>query len=625
MENTKFNKGNTAVVNIKLSDIPQPVQRGKGNRLGNDVYTQYGSNNTYPAYLLSLYNNSSIHKSIIDGKVNYMLGDGIISKRTGEFTDFDVNGSEDIESLLRKALKDFVIFNYFAIEVVYAKDGSIYELNHLPAQNIRANRDHSKFWYSQDWSNPRVESFDFDRWNRDINESLESKVFFYSGYTPSIHSTYPTPEYSGAIKSIEIDLAIKDFHLNNINNGFSGNTIISFFRGEPAPEIKDDIVNAISNSYTGANGDKVIFQFLEKDEQEPKVTQLSAGDWNEAYLTLRDDTVEDIIIAHGVTSPMLFGIKTEGQLGGATELETSYQIFKRNWVRVKRREVISALNALLEDRWGEIEIKDISSLFPKELSDTLKEKTMTIDEIRAEAGLAPLPDGEGERLTGAPVVVQEEAIQSAESMGFSNLSKEDLENGVNPYKQLSDEEELEFENIGITKEDAVILEKHSFSEDKDSFLNLNFSEDKVEQYLMKNRLTGKSFKTIQSDIASATGERYSMESIKSSYGKLVALRLIPDTKLLSKEVIARIRNGYEGAVDSPNEGLRAVEIRYSYDGPADEKNRAFCGRLVRAGKLYTREDIQKIGALFGYDVFNYKGGHRCRHRWSINTVVRKNN
>src|SRR5690606_37825403 len=110
--------------------------------------------------------------------------------------------------------------------------------------------------------------------------------------------------------------------------------------------------------------DKIIFQFLEKDEKEPTVTQLSPSEWNEAYLSLKEGTVEDIIIAHGVTSPMLFGIKTEGQLGGATELETAYSIFRQLWVKVKRREIVSAINDLIGTEFGEIEVVDKEKLFP---------------------------------------------------------------------------------------------------------------------------------------------------------------------------------------------------------------------------------------------------------------------
>src|SRR5690606_18751141 len=211
-------------------------------------------------------------------------------------------------------------------------------------------------------------------------------------------------------------------------------------------------------------------------------------------------------------------------------------------------------------------------------------------------------------------------------MGFSRSLEDDLKNGVNPYKELSEEEEKQFEEIGLSKEDTIILDRINFSEDKVDTIRTTFTEDKVEDYLMKNRLTGKSFKTLQSDIQKATGERFSIDYIKEVYGKLVALRLIPDTKLLSAKEIAQIRNGYEGVVDGQSkafEGLRKVEIRYSYEGVADDKNRAFCHRLVRANKLYTREDIQKISALFGYDVFSYKGGYNCRHRWQLNTVVRK--
>jgi len=48
--------------------------------------------------------------------------------------------------------------------------------------------------------------------------------------------------------------------------------------------------------------------------------------------------------------------------------------------------------------------------------------------------------------------------------------------------------------------------------------------------------------------------------------------------------------------------------------------------------MYTREDIQKISAVVGYDVFNRTGGYwndngtvekHCRHEFRSNVVVRK--
>lgn len=580
----EMNAANTITKALDFSlNIPIPIQKKKGN--GIDDYVIYGANNLYPNYLLKLYNDSSINKAIINAKVNYILGEKVIYKASKSEADFKVNDNDNVEDLLRKVIKDYLIFNYFGIEVVYNRDGSVNCFNHISAHKIRTNLNYTKFWYCEDWSDANKQIIDFDSWYD--KGSLESKLYFYGGYNPSAQSIYPDPEYSGAIKSIEIDIAIKNFHLNNINNNFSGNTILTFYRGEPTPEIKEEIINAISNSYSGTNGDKIIFQFLEKDEKAPEVTQLNPSEWNEAYLTLKKDTVEDIIIAHEITSPMLVGIKTEGQLGGASELETAYSIFKQLWVRVKRREIVSAINEMIKSQYGEIEIVDKEKLFKAELSDTLKEKVMTINEIRSLEGLASLGE-EGDRLIGAPIVVKEEAVKEAETMGFNS--------------------DIQLEEIGLSKDDVVIIESHIFSNQLDYIMESNFSTDSLTEYLLKTKLTGKTFKDIQEEINSK-GNDYSINDIKEEYRKLVSNKVISNTSLLKDVEIS--------------DNLRKVEIRYSYEGPADERNRAFCHRLVRANRMYTREDIEKISGLFGYDVFNHMGGTNCRHRWYINSVVKK--
>ena len=602
------------VMNFSL-DIPLPTQTIKGNGTGNENFVLYGQNNLYPNYLLKLYNDSSMHKAIIDNKVNYLLGDGVVGKN-GVKLPFKLNPKDDTEDLMRKIIKDYLIFNYYALEVVYDMGGSIAEINHISSSCVRTNIDRSKFWYSPDWADKRIKLITYEPYVDTEDVRGDSRLYFYAGYTPSAQTTYPTPEYSGAIKSIEIDIAIKDFHLNNISNGFSGSSVITFFRGEPTPEVKDEIVDSITNSYSGTKGDKIIFQFLEKDEQAPEISQLSPTEWNEAYLSLREATTEDIIVAHKVTSPMLFGIKTEGQLGGATELETAYSIFKQLWVKVNRREILSSLNDLISSNFGLIEVLDSGKLFAVELSDSLREKVYTIDEIRAMEGKEPLSDGSGNRLLSAPVVVKEEAVQSAEKMG---LSKEDKL--IPEYREFTAEEEETFNSIGTSKEEVVVLESHYLDTRVDKVLNSKFSDDKLTDWLLRNKLTGKSFKDIQEAIKAELGLSIPIIQIKQEYTRLVSLRLIPNTKLVSDNDIKVARNQY--GEESESTELRPVEIRYSYSGPADDRNRAFCHRLVRANKFYSREDIQKIADLFGYDVFSYKGGYNCRHSWQIHSVVRK--
>jgi hypothetical protein len=55
---------------------------------------------------------------------------------------------------------------------------------------------------------------------------------------------------------------------------------------------------------------------------------------------------EEILIGHSVTSPLLFGIRTEGQLGGRTELLEALAIFQSTYIDGRQRVVQKQLDKL---------------------------------------------------------------------------------------------------------------------------------------------------------------------------------------------------------------------------------------------------------------------------------------
>ena len=73
------------------------------------------------------------------------------------------------------------------------------------------------------------------------------------------------------------------------------------------------------------------------------------------------------------------------------------------------------------------------------------------------------------------------------------------------------------------------------------------------------------------------------------------------------------------------------KVRYKYVGNQSPK-RDFCKAMMRANKIYKKEDIDKmsssiVNAGFGefgadtYDIFKFKGGPRCNHKWERRTYV----
>ena len=71
------------------------------------------------------------------------------------------------------------------------------------------------------------------------NASKNNKLVIFVGAGVSANSGIPM--WSASIKNVQIDRAITDFHLNEVNNNFMGSKMISFNNGTPDDEMKTEI------------------------------------------------------------------------------------------------------------------------------------------------------------------------------------------------------------------------------------------------------------------------------------------------------------------------------------------------------------------------------------------------
>lgn len=83
--------------------------------------------------------------------------------------------------------------------------------------------------------------------------------------------------------------------------------------------------------------------------------------------------------------------------------------------------------------------------------------------------------------------------------------------------------------------------------------------------------------------------------------------------------------------DATVDGFKFI-TRYKYNGGIKENSREFCKKMISADKVYRKEDIvrmssQVVNAGWGargadtYDIFLYKGGGACHHKWMRQTFV----
>jgi hypothetical protein len=386
---------------MQWSGIEHKVPIMLDNKTGK--YITYGLNNEYPYYLLDMYRRSSKHNAIVNGKTNYIFGKGwrITQESTLEdeavYNKFFKNAfnDEDLNDVTEKLILDLELFNGFAIAIQWSKIGTIHSYEHIPFEKIRVNRDNKGFqiatWYDElgnqlfphDKDIEKIEPF--DEKNR-----TGRQLFYYRVYSAGVKH-YPLPEYLGALAWIEADVEIANFHNNNLRNNFWGGYLINFNNGIPTPEEQDEIERQIKRKFSGTdNAGRFVVTFNEDASKSPSLLPLTPSDMDKQFSMLNEAVQQEIFIGHRCTNPLLFGVKTEGQLGGNTELVSSYEIFKSVYVDDRVQKIERMINYLAS--FNGVTTLELIPKDPitQQLSETALLQAMTKEELREKAGLPEL-------------------------------------------------------------------------------------------------------------------------------------------------------------------------------------------------------------------------------------------
>jgi hypothetical protein len=647
------------------------------NRSGK--YITYGFANEYPYYLLDNYRRSSKHNAIVNGKVNYIMGGGwqagddLTVEQQARFIKFfdGLSSTEDLNDITEKLVLDLEIFNGFAVAVTWSKLGTIAKMEHVPFEKIRVDKEEKMFqvadWYNDDMMQlfPKVGDIEkipaFDPENR-----LGKQLFYYRVYAAGVKH-YPLPEYIGGNAWIEADVQVANFHNNNLRNNFWGGYLINFNNGIPTPEEQGDIERQIKRKFSGTdNAGRFVVTFNDDAAKAPTLEPLTPSDMDKQFEILNKAIQQEIFIAHRVTNPMLFGVKTEGQLGGRNELVEAYELFKATYVNDRVRKVERMINYL--GSFNGVEGMELIPVEPitERLSEQALLQIMTQDELREKAGLQPLekpadvvgpnpqPDEQPQavealqsndnikKLSGREYqnlmrivrqYMQEkitlEMARTMLSAGFG-LSAQEIDTMLGVQSQEFSEPDDD-EDYGWGEEEFKVLEvvaskfgchaddyhvMHSkpmrFDTNIDENIRLAFAELgeeekeldlKIEAYRKKNR--------------DASVEEMAKEFgvSKAKVAKRVAYLITKDRYPISRAVDNIAEQNLPKNVKEVAEPVLEVRYKYAWATGFSNKDkgssREFCKvmlDLAGQGKVYTREDIDGISAIMGYSVWNRRGG-----------------
>ena len=158
---------------------------------------------------------------------------------------------------------------------------------------------------------------------------------------------YGMPSWYSAKNSIELETGLTTNYLTDLKSGFSGKVAITFPSLPKTEEEKDAIVKSFNKAYLGESGNRAVILFAPNDTLKPDITKIDNEQVNESWVTINESATQNILTAHGVTSPELFGIAKAGSLGNATIAE-SYNIFYNTVVLPDQKTLENSINMLFK-------------------------------------------------------------------------------------------------------------------------------------------------------------------------------------------------------------------------------------------------------------------------------------
>lgn len=343
-----FNKTNPAasLFVVKFADSELPVFKEDRK----DGHVRYGAEDDYPDYLLQLLNKSSKHNAIVGGKSKYIFGKGLKSMSEDAaaqaWIDCCNTSGESLNEIVSKSIRDIETFGGFYWQILTDKLGNITSIYHITFSKIRTNESRTRFYFKRHgWRGTKALKETPQEFIKYKAGAAGNFIYSYREYRQGM-DIYPLPDYVPAINYIESDYHISKHTLQNAKNGFNASKMVSFFNGEPEnDDEKRDIEKALNQKFTGSEGSKILITFNNSVDQKPEVQDLGSSDLTKEDFSVIDNLVGgNIYAAHGITSPILFGIQEPGKLGGSTELKTSFDIFKVTYVSFKQINIEEQVN-----------------------------------------------------------------------------------------------------------------------------------------------------------------------------------------------------------------------------------------------------------------------------------------
>lgn len=378
----------------KLTVIPKygnyyyPTSKVFEDDKGDIVY--YGEANEFPQYVIELFNKSSINGTAIVAKRDGIIGDGLTTEDES-ILEYANRDGESWNDIFKKVALDEALFGGYGLEVIWSNDRTkITDVYHIDFSYIRAHKMNERgiipgYYISSEFENKgrlRVKKEDvtfLPRFNK-LDRTSPSQIIYTGDYRPGMRY-YPLPSYHAGLNIISLDAEVDNFHKNNIKNGLAPSLAITTFTNADVEE-RQIIEQQLREGYAGSdNAGSLMYMDVASKEEAPVITPIPQNGADGYYTTVNDMVTQKILTAHRITSPMLVGIKTEGQLGGRAELLDAYAHFQKTVIQPMQSKILKTF----EDIFAVNGIETTLGVEQKRLFDD-GEEVDVVTSIDAESG-----------------------------------------------------------------------------------------------------------------------------------------------------------------------------------------------------------------------------------------------
>lgn len=621
-------------------------------------FIKWGKKNDYPYFLIDLYNGSAWHQGIIKNKTYYIAGGGL-EVVSGNMQPFIENkyAEFDMNEIAEMLCHDYEMFGGFCAIGTWNRDGSrVAVWEHIDLDSIRVDETERMYYISDDWTAMQQSA---EKTNLraipalDINNKTGKFIIYYKDpvkKTKKEKGVYPKPPYYGGITAIQTDVDISRFHMHEIANSFKGGTMISFTDGYPETQEEAENIKAQvkGRSQSVEDAGEIVITFSDTKDKAPIVQSLNGNDLDKRYETTENSVQQNILVAHSVVAPSLFGVAPAGSFNAA-ETGDLYEIFKKTYVesRQKRLEWMINYMAELSGFVGKLKLKDVAPIGAEQpvadapATAVTQESAFNRQDVNALMDIvSKLNDSKISYDSALSIILASfPTIDEAQARRIVGLQPSEAQqmSSCKHHESFSDDEIGYFAQYGTPSHEFKVLASYPIAWDTPSEEVFT----KQEQIFATIGEIKVGLKDIDKNVLSLIQKGEDGVAISQALNTTVeevakSIKRLTDWELVSKMEITETGTTLIEEVEVPAERFEVVYTYREIPGipPVQTQSRAFCQRLIGLNRKYTREEINTISMRVDRDVWRYRGGwyHNpdtgantpwCRHEWVQQLVIRQ--